>query len=150
LRAVRRHRLSPPPPLPRRLAAVAAAAWAALTLVLLATPPPPPSSLPEWLPVSLAALPGADKLGHAALFLVQASWLHVALAGAAASTGSAAARRPLLLAVALTVAWGAVTEAIQRWVPGREADLADLVADVAGASLYAAAWPLIRRWRLPR
>jgi VanZ family protein len=40
---------------------------------------------------------------------------------------------------------GAATELRQWAVPGREAELADLLADAAGAAAYAVALPLSRR-----
>jgi VanZ family protein len=126
------------------LAWVLAALWAVLCWALLTTPPPPPGALPSWLPLPAAlALPGVDKLGHGALFLVQALLVHRALLARSRWRGW----RPLAAAVVLAAAWGAATELRQAWVPGREADAFDLLADVAGSSLYAVARAISRRTR---
>ena len=95
--------------------------------------------------IALVELPAADKLGHAALFFVQAWLLHRALL---AQRGAGRWALPVVLAAA--VAWGAITELAQRWVPGRDADVLDLVADVAGALGWGGLeWLSRRRRRAP-
>lgn len=53
--------------------------------------------------------------------------------------------RPLVVAVLVTAAWGLLDEMHQAYVPGREADPIDLLADVAGAITGAALW---YAWRM--
>ncbi len=57
--------------------------------------------------------------------------------------------RTALLSVWITVAWGALDELHQALVPGRLADVTDLMADgvgaIVGASLRYAASPIVRR-----
>ena len=126
----------------RRAAWVLAAAWAMAAWLLLTTPPPPPAALPPWMPASLLAwLPSLDKLGHAGLFFVQALLLDRALA--APPGGSR--RGALAWSIALVALLGAATELRQAWVPGRTADVLDLLADLAGGLAYAALAALIRR-----
>lgn len=54
------------------------------------------------------------------------------------------ARRPrwllAVLAAAYAFGWGALTEAVQLIVPGRQADLADLAADAVGIVICASAY----------
>ena len=108
---------------------VLAAAWAALIWALLTTPVPPQVP-PSWLPGAL--LPVQDKLGHAGIFFVQAGLLQRAL------RRRLGGRRALLAALVACLLLGAATELRQRWVPHREGDLLDLLADLAGATLYGA------------
>ena len=91
-----------------------------------------------YLPVSGpgGALPGADKVVHAAVF------------GAVAFTGRRAGV-PLLPLVALLVAHAVVSEIVQGMLlPGRQGDPWDAVADVAGTGL--GAWLAGDRGRAPR
>jgi VanZ family protein len=83
------------------------------------------------LPVGL---PGpSDKLVHAAVFgLLAALWYW-------ARRGTDGSRRAAATAVALSVLWGALDEAHQSFVPGRNADFIDLLADAAGAVVVALA-----------
>lgn len=78
--------------------------------------------LPAELP---PAIPHADKLAHLAAF-----GLLAALVAWAPRELSPGARGWLGLLVA--AACGAIDEWHQSWVPGRSADIADWIADVAG------------------
>ena len=101
--------------------------------MLLATPPPP--GLPALLPALPPLLrPFPDKLGHAALFLVQALLLHRALSPARGARRVEA--RALAATALVTVAFGGLTEVAQLVVPGRDADLVDLLADGLGVAGY--------------
>ncbi|WP_231879824.1 VanZ family protein [Crenobacter luteus] len=78
------------------------------------------------------AIPHLDKLGHAALFAVQAPLLF-------AATGWRPARVWLALA-----AWALGSEALQGWLTSdRSPEALDALADLAGASL--ALWWASRR-----
>ena len=93
-------------------------AWAVLIVALTVAPMPDTGA-------SLA-VPGLDKLVHAALFGVLA-WLALQ-----ARTRGGARRPPLwLLLVAIAVFAGA-DEWVQQFVAGRSADLMDWVADMTG------------------
>ena len=74
----------------------------------------------------------SDKDGHAVLYAGLACLLVRALSGARWSrvTGGASA-----IAVGLAAAYGMTDEFHQWFVPGRTADPADWVADVAGAAI---------------
>ncbi|KZE33888.1 hypothetical protein AVW16_07445 [Crenobacter luteus] len=101
--------------------AAAAFAWWALTVWLLLKPASPPGAIPHL-----------DKLGHAALFAVQAPLLF-------AATGWRPARVWLALA-----AWALGSEALQGWLTSdRSPEALDALADLAGASL--ALWWASRR-----
>lgn len=113
----------------RRTAAwIGAAAWAALLFGLSALPagsaPPSPISFP-----------GDDKVVHAGLYAVLGALLRVAVG----RTGPA---------IALAAAYGASDEAHQAFVPGRDADPFDWIADVVGAVLGATF--AARAWRSSR
>lgn len=113
---------------PARVAAgVAAVAWAAAIWWLSSQPEPPGSDM-------VPDVPYVDKLAHAALFGVLAGLTRLAGAG-----------RHAAWLLALTV--GAVDELHQAFVPQREPELLDLLADGAGAAAAIAAveW-LARRW----
>lgn len=112
--------------------------WALLVWGLLTAGQVPGETIvAAWVPLALR--PWQDKLAHGALFLVQALLLERA---GAARLGR---RRAPLLAVALCVALGLVTELRQRSLPGRDADPGDFAADAVGALAYALALPLSRR-----
>lgn len=115
----REHRDTPP-----RGARIVAVLVLALTLALLLTPG---NAVPD------TDVPNSDKLVHAALF------------GLLAFTHALAWPRVRLPIMALIViAFGAATEITQTVVPGRSADMLDLLADAAGAVLglviYARFW----------
>ena len=109
----------------RRAAAwIGAAAWAALLFGLSSLPP-------GATPTSPLSFPGDDKVVHAALYAVLGGLLRVALGRSGP-------------AVALAAAYGVTDELHQAFVPGRDADvldwLADLVGAASGAALAARAW----------
>ncbi|HZW99993.1 MAG TPA: VanZ family protein [Trueperaceae bacterium] len=90
-----------------------AVAWGGLIFWLSSTPDA--GGVLGFLPT------GSDKVLHGVAFLVLAGLLTVA-------TG-----RPVV-ATALAVAYGVSDEVHQLFVPGRTADVADLVADALGAA----------------
>lgn len=105
----------------RRWAAWApAAAWAAFIFYLSATP-----SLPAPEGVS-------DKQAHAAVYGVLAFLCTVGLTG---GTLHLVTPRVLLTALVLAVSYGASDELHQSFTPGRQPDVADLLADAVGALL---------------
>jgi uncharacterized protein YfiM (DUF2279 family) len=97
-----------------------ALAWAAAIFLLSAQP---------RLPVPLAG--GSDKIVH---------FLAYAILGALLARGQTAAGAPIVLAMAIGIAYGASDEWHQSFVPGRSVELADWLADsagvLAGVSLY--------------
>ena len=112
---------------------VLAALWAVLVWLLLTWAPPPSApDLGDWLLWPLARV--GDKLGHAALFLVQTLLVHRAVRAEGRSAGGG---RALAAAVALSILYGGATELRQRGVERRDADPWDFAADAAGALGYA-------------
>lgn len=88
-------------------------------------------------------LPHLDKAAHAGVFAMLALLVAWGLARAFPAWDRA---RVLLLALLASVAYGALDELHQRFVPGRSVDPLDLVADGAGAGLVIAVlWWLGRR-----
>lgn len=108
------------------LRALPALAWAAGMWTMSSLPDPPGASLLD--------IPYLDKVAHAGLFFVLAVLVRFAGAGWAAT-------------VAIALAWGGLDELHQAGVPGRDADLLDLAADLAGAVLgvLAVTWFAHRR-----
>jgi VanZ family protein len=125
--------------------------------------PPPRSRLGRWWPALVwAALifilssfshvpapPGGvtDKHEHFVAYGVLSACVLRGLSGAtlAGVTGGTAAG-----AAAIAAAYGVTDEFHQRFVPGRDSSLADLVADALGAAGAAGllwAWAIIRRRR---
>ncbi|MCC5854564.1 MAG: VanZ family protein [Idiomarina sp.] len=79
--------------------------------------------------VSVNHIPHLDKLVHFALFFVLAASLHLAFAP------------PVWLGMLLLIAYGITIEVIQHFIPGRGAEVMDVVADTLGAgAFYAALW----------
>ena len=122
-----------------------------------------PSRLSRWAPPAIYGLaiflvsstsnppapPGAltDKHVHALIFGGLAMLLLRALSPRWPAVMEA---RPALGAIVMTVAYGASDEWHQAFVPGRYGDLADLVADAAGAILaMLLAWAYAS-WRAAR
>ena len=82
-------------------------------------------------------LPGqSDKVLHAAAFGTLAAALVCALAPGASALGR---WRLAALAFALAAVWGVLDEVHQSFVPGRDADVFDALADASGAAVAAAA-----------
>lgn len=97
-------------------------AWAAV--ILLATSIPGPALPP--------APQGGDKLGHFAVYAILGL-----LAIRAAMAHGESWGRTMLLTLAGIAAFAALDEWHQGFIPGRFPDLADFVADVAGATVGA-------------
>ncbi|MFT3916748.1 MAG: VanZ family protein [Anaeromyxobacteraceae bacterium] len=119
-----------PGPAATRLAAAAALAWAA-TIAWASHRANPVPSFPDWL---LAH----DKVIHAGVFGLLGLLLRLAVAARARS-----ARRAWLVAWGLAVAWGFLDEVHQSFIPGRDSDVRDALADALGAALgagLAGAW----------
>lgn len=111
-----------------------ALAWAAFTAAALAAPG---DALPAWSDEMWLGPwldPVLDKVVHFVLFAVFA-----ALAARSfraldpAGPGRALARRPLLAALLVSTAYGALSELAQLRLAARTAEPADFAADVAGA-----------------
>lgn len=118
-------------PAPWRRAAQAAFAAAALATGWFAfTPDPPPGVSGGW-----------DKWNHLLAFAVLSSL---------ATLGWTTAHRRHRVVAAGLVGYGVLIEVVQAFVPGRSAELADVVADAAGIALglALASLGLSRRGRL--
>jgi VanZ family protein len=111
-----------------------AAAWAAAIFWA--------SSQPSPFPFLKHELFSHDKLLHAGAYAVLGG-----LAAGALARGRLATVRGVVAAALLATAYGATDEWHQSHVPGRDADLADLAADAAGAIAGAAAAAVILRGR---
>lgn len=113
----------------RRAWTALAVAWAVLVAFLLAVPVGPLLGdglvhLPRWLRAHV------DLVVHCGLFFVTGFFFHQAW------RFSQGWKRGLVVALALTVAYGALTEVAQLWLAGRSAEWRDLGANVAGAGCY--------------
>ncbi len=97
-------------------------------------------SRPEELMPSILDEVG-DKTLHALEYGVLGVLCHRALRGAG---GAWAAARALPLAIVAAVLYGLTDEVHQAFVPRREADVWDLVADGAGATLVTWVWHCLR------
>jgi hypothetical protein len=98
------------------------AIWAALILFLTSVPDPG-----ALAPVSAFSFPGADKLVHCLMYLVL-GWL------ASRALENASISRVVWMAVAI-LCFAALDEWHQFFIPGRDADVLDWVADSLGASM---------------
>ena len=89
---------------------------------------------------SLSQVPGGeyvyDKLGHLAVFGVLG---YLTLRATHGGSGPLSPL-PAATAVLLVVAWGALDEFHQSFVPGRYPSVADVVADALGAGLAVLVW----------
>jgi len=106
------------------------AAWAALILVATTIPV---ADLADRLPV-----PWLDKVVHGGMYFVL-GWL----AGAALAATGRRSRGVWLLGLLSLVAFGALDELHQLWIPGRVTSLGDWTADVTGATLGLVAGTLV-------
>jgi VanZ family protein len=99
--------------------------------------PPALYALAIFIESSISRVPAfpagfSDKDGHALLYAGLAGLIVRAMSGARWSRVTAGAAA---IAVGLAAAYGATDEFHQWFVPGRTADPADWVADVAGAAI---------------
>jgi VanZ family protein len=86
--------------------------------------------------LQLAVPPGADKLGHAVLYALLAGTALFALLPVPPQR----TLRTGILVVLICFLYGIGDEVHQAFVPGREASVGDLLADVAGAAIVVALW----------
>jgi VanZ family protein len=120
---------------PLRRARFLAAAWGCFLLAVTSWPNPPA--------VEAGGFP-LDKLTHFLLYAVEAVLLHRAIRWKGRS-GIAMSR---VMAIVGTMAvWGMLDEMHQDWIPGRQMDTGDLVADIAGAAVGAVLGETIARRR---
>jgi VanZ family protein len=115
-----------------RLRWVAALAWTALTLFLMLTPS---IKIPYNFLGDLT-----DKAGHLAAFCVLAILWYLVL------TGYLPRSNTFWITLVLTVIFGACTELGQYFVPGRDVEFFDFVANALGATLGSA----LMYWRSAR
>lgn len=89
--------------------------------------------------VSLASVPFRDKGAHFLAYAALGFWVAHAVRATWLTPASRRGRvfRTLVLAWIITFAWGLLDELHQAFVPGRQPDLLDLVADAVGASVGA-------------
>lgn len=123
--------------------------WQALIWLLSSRPWPAAGGLVArlWLllPEGLRQLLPADKVVHAAFYgVLGLLWVWGLL-----RLVRLPLRRKLATAWLLATAWGALDELHQSYVPGRTADLWDLLADAVGAALAIGLWGLLQRRRAP-
>jgi VanZ family protein len=109
----------------RRLAWTAAVAW--YGVILLAT-------LPATVAKEMPEIPHLDKIFHFGAFAVQGGLLSLAMG-------------PGWAALGLTSLLGALDEGLQTFFPGRTCELADWLADTAGAGLAVVTLLAWARWR---
>ena len=84
----------------------------------------------------MAAIPNSDKVGHFALYAVEAWLLYRSVRWPGEHRFSPA--RALAIVGTMAV-WGVADETHQRWIPGRSMEGGDVAADVAGAAAGALA-----------
>jgi VanZ family protein len=90
----------------------------------------------------LPGTPGGDKLAHIVAYLIMGLLFFRAVDG----TTGWSPPRVFVLAAALATLYGVSDEWHQAFVPGRDASLADVLADTIGGLLGSAiAWPMFRR-----
>ena len=96
----------------------------------------------------VSGIPNFDKFVHFTLYAVEAWLLYRCVNWPGRSRFSAA--RALAIAGAMAV-WGIADEVHQAWIPGRSVEGRDVLADVAGAAVGAAAASgMTRENRRPR
>jgi VanZ family protein len=100
------------------------------------------SSIPITLP--LPSIPWRDKLAHVIEYFILGLLVARAVRG---SWPLLVPARALLLAALITAGWGYVDEVHQAFVPGRDANAADLLADTVGALLAVALYGAVQRLR---
>ena len=101
--------------------------WFVVVLVLICLPKTDIPTLHGWF----HAIYG-DKWVHAGMFGILA-WLFMLPVKKATTLVLSTQRNYFILILMAVIAWGYITECIQRLVPGRSYDLADWAADTAGA-----------------
>lgn len=111
-----------------RRARIAAATWGVFLIALTSWPSPPK------VPI-VSAIPEFDLFAHAWLYAVEGFLLYRAVAWPGRPAFS------LLRAFAVVgslAVWGSADEIHQAWIPGREMEGKDLMADIGGAAVGAA------------
>lgn len=76
-----------------------------------------------------------DKVVHFGLFFILAASMHYAF------------RFPYWMSIAVLTLYGIAIEVIQHYIPGRGADVWDVVADVAGAVSFFICFHAYKKWR---
>jgi VanZ family protein len=112
---------------------------------MLFAPPLALATLIFWLSAQeqLPSTPGGDKLAHAVTYgTLAALALRALYFGIGYSTRTVVVLAPLLAAL-----YGVSDELHQSFVPGRDASIGDVIADVTGAVLGAIALWSVYRWR---
>jgi VanZ family protein len=102
------------------------------------------SSQPLTLPP--APIPFRDKIAHLIEYGILGALAVRAIVGSWPAIGL---RRALLWGIVVTVSWGFLDELHQAFVPLRNADSLDLLADAIGALLGSACYAAFRRKRDP-
>ncbi|MCD4733582.1 VanZ family protein [bacterium] len=87
--------------------------------------------------------PGIDKLQHATAFGILGILAQLAV-GVRGKSGY------LLVAILIVTCYAIFDELHQSWIPGRDSDFFDVLADFSGATLGAIAVIIFRRLRLKR
>jgi glycopeptide antibiotics resistance protein len=106
--------------------------WACLILAV--------SSIPNL------SAPGAEfKLTDKVAHFIEFSILGFLLAFALAPSGLSLTRRKVMTVLAAGVLFGLVDETYQFFIPGREADLMDVLADTLGVGAAVLLWHVLRR-----
>lgn len=90
-----------------------------VSFALLAQSPPKPASF---------SFQHADKVAHFVVFFVLAGTLHLAF------------RPRVWVGMMLLLFYGVAIEAIQYYIPGRGAEVLDVVADMVGAATFYGLW----------
>jgi VanZ family protein len=122
---------------PVRRSRIGAIAWGILLFTFTSWPSPP------RLPL-VAGIPDSDKVGHFALYAVEAWLLYRSVRWPGKPRFSPA--RALAIVGAMAI-WGVADELHQKWIPGRSMEGGDVAADVAGAAAGALAASGVSRKR---